>query len=153
MTSFAPPLMKRAKACLQGLSPRCQVTNSPAKNLAILGFAHNANGVPQPPLVPNLITLKCGLDSIVTTPADPIALPVFRCSTAQKQEEKKPEIDLNMAMEDSEELDFMPQLKETINSGVMMSPVEVEAEGGVRWGWGWVTFAANFYFYLSTVEY
>ncbi|KAL2529521.1 hypothetical protein Fot_22122 [Forsythia ovata] len=118
-TSFAPPVVKRARACLQGLSPPYQVTNSPAKNLAILGFAHNANGLPQLPPVPNLIPLKCGLDSIVTTPAESVALPVLRCSTAQNPEGKKPELDLNMAVEDSEELDFMPQLKEPINPGVI----------------------------------
>ncbi|KAL2522391.1 uncharacterized protein Fot_26314 [Forsythia ovata] len=95
------------------------VTNSPAKNLAIIGFAHNANGVLQLPHVPNLIPLKCGLGSIVTTPAESVVLPVLWCSTAQNSKGKKPKLDLNMAVEDTEELDFMPQLKEPINPGVI----------------------------------
>ncbi|XP_022870898.1 uncharacterized protein LOC111390131 [Olea europaea var. sylvestris] len=112
-SSFAPPApaMKRARTCLQGLSPPYKVTNSPAKNLAILGFAHNPNGIAQIPLLPNLVSRKCGLDSIVTTPADSVALPVLRCTATQNPEGKKPEIDLNMAVEYSEELDFMPQSK------------------------------------------
>ncbi|CAI9777191.1 unnamed protein product [Fraxinus pennsylvanica] len=86
-SSFAPPApaMKRASTCLQGLSPPYQITNSPAKNLAILGFAHNPNG-------------------------------------------KKPEIDLNIAVEYSEELGFLPQSKEPINP-VVITPRAVRPIG------------------------
>ncbi|CAI9763066.1 unnamed protein product [Fraxinus pennsylvanica] len=121
--------MKRPRTCLQGLSIPYQVTNSPAKNLAILGFAHNPNGSAQIPLVPNLVPLKCGLDSIVTNPADSVTHPFLRCTTAQNPQGKKPEIDLNLAVqEESEELDFMPQLKDSVNP-VVITPRAVRPIG------------------------
>ncbi|XP_022843284.1 uncharacterized protein LOC111366822 [Olea europaea var. sylvestris] len=131
-SSFARPeqSMKRARTCLNALSTPYQVTSSPAKNLAILGFAHNPNGMAQIPLVPNLVPLKCGLDSIVTTPAESVALPVLRCTTAQNPQGKKPEIDLNLAVEESEELDFMPQLKEPVNP-VVITPRVVRPIGSI----------------------
>ncbi|KAL0432588.1 UNVERIFIED_CONTAM: hypothetical protein Slati_2593100 [Sesamum latifolium] len=78
--AFAPPSVKRTRTCLQGLSPPFQViTSSPAKNLAMHGFSH---ALPQISLLPNLVPLKCGLDTAVTTLAESVALPLLCCTAA-----------------------------------------------------------------------
>lgn len=139
---FAPPSVRRTRTCLQGLSPPYQVTNSPAKNLAMHGFTHTAanNGLPQISLhVPNLVPLKCGLDTAVTTLAESVALPLLCCGTpAQhnpiinkgKESCSSKGIDLNMTAdhEGPEELDLLPQLQEPVKP-IIISPRPVRPVG------------------------
>ncbi|KAG8377546.1 hypothetical protein BUALT_Bualt08G0044400 [Buddleja alternifolia] len=129
--AFAPPSVKRTRTtCLHGLS---QVAiDSPAKNLAMHGFAHTAaNGLPQISIVP----LNCGLDAAVATLAESVALPLIRCSQLPVLANKGKEncskaIDLNMEADHQspEELDFMPQLKEPVKPSVI-SPQPVRPVG------------------------
>ncbi|KAK4434349.1 hypothetical protein Salat_0597700 [Sesamum alatum] len=139
--TFAPPSLKRTRTCLQGLSPPYQViTTSPAKNLAMHGFSH---GLPQISLLPNLVPLKCGLDTAVTTLAESVALPLLCCTAAaaavqapilnrgkEKENSCSKGIDLNMTATDQvpEELDFLPQLQEPVKPSVI-SPRPVRPVG------------------------
>ncbi|KAI3460144.1 hypothetical protein Pfo_016807 [Paulownia fortunei] len=122
--AFSPPSVKRARTCLQGLSPPYQVTNSPAKNLAMHGFTHTANGLPQISLVPNLVPLKCGLDTAVTTLAE--SHPIID----KGKESCCKGIDLNMTAADQgpEELDLLPQLQEPVKPRII-SPRPVRPVG------------------------
>ncbi|KAK6130811.1 hypothetical protein DH2020_035452 [Rehmannia glutinosa] len=129
--AFAPPSVKRARTCLQGLSPPFQVTNSPAKNLAMHGFTIAGNGVLAPPQI-SLVPMNCCLDSAVTTLAESVALPLF-CGAAAVQPtviNKGKEIDLNMTAADQvpEELDLLPQLQEPAKPSVI-SPRPVRPVG------------------------
>ncbi|KAL8487692.1 hypothetical protein ACS0TY_024133 [Phlomoides rotata] len=68
--AFGPPPIKRM---------RYPVTNSPAKNLAMHGFSHAGNGIPQISFLPNFAaSMKCGLDAAVTTLAESVAQPLLR---------------------------------------------------------------------------
>ncbi|KAL2242141.1 UNVERIFIED_CONTAM: hypothetical protein Sindi_0332100 [Sesamum indicum] len=142
--AFAPPSVKRTRTCLQGLSPPYQViTSSPAKNLAMHGFSH---GPPQISLLPNLVPLKCGLDTAVTTLAESVALPLLCCTAAAAAAVQAPifnpgkemdnscskGIDLNMTATDQgpEELDFLPQLQEPVKPSVI-SPRPVRPVGSI----------------------
>lgn len=141
--SFAPPSVKRTRTCLQGLSPPYQViTSAPVKNLAMHGFSHC--GLPQISLLPNLVPLKCGLDTAVTTLAESVALPLICCTAAaaaqapivnrgkEKENSCGKGIDLNMTATDQgpEELDFLPQLKEPVKPSVI-SPRPVRPVGSI----------------------
>ncbi|XP_027091906.1 uncharacterized protein [Coffea arabica] len=115
-TAFAPPFMKRTRTCLQVLSPSYQASPSPAKTLALQGFIRNPCGLPQLPLIPNLVPLKCGLDTPVTTPSNAVSLPLLPCTAPLSLParvvggDNQGVIDLNKAADSPEEVDFMPQL-------------------------------------------
>lgn len=122
-----PPPLKRTRACLQGLSPPYHAMASSAKSWSLQGFAHNPNGLPQIPIVPNLVPLKCGMDNPVSTIANSITVPFLSCNSPPSILAKPPEatsprngaeksradrgIDLNMAAEVPEEIDFMSQFQ------------------------------------------
>ncbi|XP_031108730.1 uncharacterized protein LOC116013223 [Ipomoea triloba] len=122
-SALAPPPLKRARACLQGLSPPYHVMASPAKSWSLQGFTHNPNGFPQIPILP----LKCGVDNPVSTIANSITLPFLARNSppsipAKPLEPTSPHngaensraergIDLNMAAEVPEEIDFMSKFQ------------------------------------------
>ncbi|KAL3505050.1 hypothetical protein ACH5RR_034891 [Cinchona calisaya] len=117
-TALAPPIMKRTRTCLQGISPpyHYQVTaNSPANALAFPSFVHDPSGLPQLSFLPNLVPLKCGLDSPVATPSNTVSVPFLPCNPKNFMGgDAEGGIDLNKAAEAPEELDFMQQLSEAV---------------------------------------
>ncbi|XP_019174078.1 PREDICTED: uncharacterized protein LOC109169670 [Ipomoea nil] len=126
-SALAPPPLKRPRACLQGLSPPYNVMASPAKSWSLRGFVHNPNGLPQIPILPNLAPLKCGLDNPVSTIPNSITVPFLSrtsppsipakplepTSPRNRAENSRAErgIDLNMAAEVPEEIDFISQFR------------------------------------------
>ncbi|KAI5655179.1 hypothetical protein M9H77_32366 [Catharanthus roseus] len=135
-TALAPPTFKRTRTCLQGLSPPYQVTASPAKTLALQGFAHDPDGLPKLAFVPNLVPLKCGLDTPVATPSNTVSTLPFlpnpnhhiQVGTNNPPMESCKGIDLNRAIEIPEELDFLPQLQGPTKSAVI-SPQAIRPVG------------------------
>ncbi|MCD9643741.1 Sdr4p [Datura stramonium] len=112
-TALGPPSMKRARA---NYFPAGQF---PTYNQVMAASpAYRPNVVPQFTLIPNLVPLKCGLGTPVTTPANSITLPLLSCTTTSLpmlvEKGSGAEIrgiDLNLAADVPEELDFMPQLQ------------------------------------------
>ncbi|KAH6788546.1 hypothetical protein C2S51_003552 [Perilla frutescens var. frutescens] len=131
--AFSPPSsVKRTRTtCLQGLSPPppYQLANSSA---AMHGFTrNNPNGLQQISIAPNLVQLKCGLDSAVTTLAESVALPLLYCTAAAASQQAvvAKGIDLNMtADQGQEELDLHLHLHEPVKPCVI-SPRPVRPVG------------------------
>lgn len=119
-TALAPPSLKRKRACLQGLSlPYYNqvMANSPAaKNLALQGFVHDPTSLPSLSFLPNLLPLKCGLDTPVTTPSNTVSLPLMPCPSGGTALEllggdNEGPLDLNKVVDVlPQEVDFMHQL-------------------------------------------
>ncbi|XP_009623966.1 uncharacterized protein LOC107770665 [Nicotiana tabacum] len=111
-TALGPPTMKRART---NYLPAVQF---PHYQVMAASPAHRPNAVPHFSIIPNLVPLKCGLGTPVTTPANSIALPLLSCTTInlpmlvteKSSGEEIRGIDLNLAADVPEELDFMPQL-------------------------------------------
>lgn len=128
-TALAPPIMKRTRTCLQGLSPPYQVTTSPAKILALQGFVHDPCGTPSLSFIPNLVPLKCGFHTPVTTSSNRVSLPLVPCNPAVSLPtnanalqsivggDGEGSIDLNKAAEAHDEVVFIPQLEMEEGSG------------------------------------
>ncbi|XP_051149912.1 uncharacterized protein LOC127264424 [Andrographis paniculata] len=133
-----PPPVRRTRACLQGLAPPYQIGDSPARNLAMHGFNRPAGVQPEIPIYRNLIPLKCGLDTAVTTLSESVSLPVICPApprTPRSGSGKEISIDLNTtaaaapaAAQSPEELDFMAQLYEPVKPAVI-SPKPVRPVG------------------------
>ncbi|CAN4092168.1 unnamed protein product [Withania somnifera] len=118
-TALGPPSIKRARANYlpAGQFPTYHqvITASPS---------YRPNVVPHYTLIPNLVPLKCGLGAPVTTPSSSITLPHLSCTTTtipvlveKSPEEEGRGIDLNLAADGPEELDFMLQLQGPIAKG------------------------------------
>ncbi|CAN4122546.1 unnamed protein product [Withania somnifera] len=112
-TALGPLSMKKARANYfpAGQFPTYHqvMTASPS---------YRPNVVPQYTLIPNLVPLKCGLGTPVTTPSNSVTLPLLSCTTTTlpmlvetSSGEESVGIDLNLAADVPEELDFMPQLQ------------------------------------------
>lgn len=149
-TALAPSALKRSRTCLQGLSPPYQVTASPSKALALEGFTHDPSGLPHLSFnISNLVPLKCGLDTPVTTPSNSVTLPFLPTSASTSglhSEQPLPGmseingvellgegdrgiIDLNKAVEDPEELNFLPQLELGPTKSVVITPQAIRPVG------------------------
>ncbi|XP_015168594.1 uncharacterized protein [Solanum tuberosum] len=112
-TALGPPSMKRARANYfpAGQFPTYQQVMAASPS-------YRPNVLPQFTLIPNLLPLKCGLGTSVTTPSNSITLPLMACTTTtlpmlveKNSGEEIRGIDLNLAADGPEELDFMPQLQ------------------------------------------
>lgn len=124
-TALAPPvMMKRTRTCLQGLSTPYQVSASPQ------GFVHDPSGLTPLSLIPNLVPLKCGLDTPVATPSNTVSLPIFPCTptlTKLVGGDNGGGIDLNKAAEAPEEVDFMPQLEDSVVPSTKVAVIAPQA--------------------------
>ncbi|KAK4348309.1 hypothetical protein RND71_031064 [Anisodus tanguticus] len=114
-TALGPPSMKRDRANYFPSAGQFPTYHQ----VMAASPAYRPNVVPQFTLIPNLVPFKCGLGTHVTTPANSITLPLLSCTTTTlpilMEENTSGEeirgIDLNLAADVPEELDFMPQFQ------------------------------------------
>ncbi|CAI9116010.1 OLC1v1017046C1 [Oldenlandia corymbosa var. corymbosa] len=138
-----PPTVKRTRTCLQGLFPP-PPPPAPAQGLTAaaqtLGFVHDPTALPSLSFFPNLLPLKCGLETApVTTLSNAVSLPLMPggggggCAAVKKPvglELFGGGIDLNRAAaaDVPQEVDFVHQLESPKKVGVI-SPQAVRPVG------------------------
>uniref|UniRef100_A0A5B7B5U9 DUF7950 domain-containing protein n=1 Tax=Davidia involucrata TaxID=16924 RepID=A0A5B7B5U9_DAVIN len=135
-TALAPPTIKKLRTHhLLGLSSPFQLNTSPAKNLALQGFAHGLNGLPPLP-IPSLAgssekpaQAHSNLVTLPLLPCPPSLPTVAHQPTAQTELNGDKGIDLNMIAEIPEENDFLQQLQGPTTSTNIIAPQPVRPVG------------------------
>ncbi|PHU20681.1 hypothetical protein BC332_11832 [Capsicum chinense] len=131
-TALGPPSVKRARASYfpAGQFPTYHQVMAPSPSPS-----YRPNVVPQFTLIPNLVPLKCGLGTPITTPSSSITLPLLSGTSTtlpmlvgKGSGEEARGIDLNLAADVPEELDFMPQLQDQ-KSPAVITPQPVRPVG------------------------
>ncbi|XP_052189852.1 uncharacterized protein LOC127799669 [Diospyros lotus] len=130
-----PPMDKRPRAQFFGFSPPCRITTtSPAKSLALQGFAHGVNSfninIPQLQ-IPSFLGLLGNPDQLPLSPCPSLPILAHQPPPATPDHSEGDKgIDLNKAAEVPEEKDLLQQLQEQrISSNSVITPRPVRPVG------------------------